>query len=135
MDHSALLNDAVIIALMMLALSTFLLVAFGIPLLLQGKDTMSAAARLLVTLDDEVKPTMQELREVTHSLKEIKQLASQRVSEVGHKIEDVSGSLTHVVDSTRKTSSAWGAGLLAGLSAYLGGQDHEHDSEAKRPRQ
>ncbi len=123
MDTTFAINVAVVVALMLFAISTFLLVVNAVPLLMQGKETLGAVERLAKTLDDEVAPTLAELREVMDGVNQIRSVTAARVNEVGHKVEDVAGSLTGVVGQAQKASTVWGVGLIAGFRAYLTGKN------------
>ena len=119
MDASAVVNVAVVAALIFLAVSLTLLVASILPLLRQAHDTASSLDRLLNTLDKEVPPTMAELRGVMDGVNQIRAITAQCVTDVGHKAEELTGNVTHIVGSAKKESSVASAGLLAGLKAYF----------------
>lgn len=128
MDASAAVNVAVVAALIFLAVSLTLLVASIMPLLRQGEATLSSLQRLSDTLDKEVPPTMAELRGVMDGVNQIKSITAQRVSDVGHKAEELTGNVTNLVGSAKKESSVAGAGVLAGLKAYFF-PDHSEESK------
>ena len=126
MDSAAVINFAVATALIFLAVSLTLLVSSVMPLLRQGQDTLSSVKRLTDTLNKEVTPTMEELREVMHGVNQIRSLTQARVQEVGSKAEEMAGSVHTIVGSAKKESSVASAGLLAGIKTYfLGIKDHK----------
>ena len=120
MDPTFAVNVAVVVALVLFAISLLLLVSFSVPLVNQGIATLGAIQRLSKTLEDEVPPTMAELRQVTHGINEIRALTTARMNEVGHQVEYVTGSLNQAVDKAHAGSSVLGAGILAGIRTYLG---------------
>lgn len=50
---------------------------------------------------------------------ELKSTAEKRIGDMGHKVGDVTGGLTKVTAEAKKQSSVFGAGLFAGVRAYL----------------
>jgi len=129
-DASAVVNVAVVGALIFLSVSLTLLVASVMPLLRQSEATLSSLQRLSDTLDKEVPPTLSELRGVMDGVNQIRSLTAQRVSEVGTKAEELTGNVTTLVGTARKETAVAGVGLLAGLKAYFGGSN-ENDKEKK----
>lgn len=129
MDASAVVNVAVVAALIFLAVSLTLLVASIMPLLRQAQDTASSVQRLMDTLDKEVPPTMAELRGVMNGVNQIRAITAQRVSDVGHKAEELTGNVTTIVGSAKKESTVASAGLLAGLKAYFFPDQNSEDSK------
>ena len=99
-------------------------------LMLQGQNTLKSIERLSDTLKEEVGPTAVELREVVHGVNQIRSITAQRVTDVGHKVEEVAGSVTHVTTTAKRESAAFGVGLLAGIKSYLKGKNTE-DAENK----
>lgn len=118
-----LVNAFISVALMLLAVTTLLLVSSAIPLFSQASRTLIAFEKLADTLQNESRPTLSEFREVLSGLNQLKSATAERVTEVGHRVEDVAGSVGQVAGSAKKHSSVWGAGLLAGVRAYLSGSD------------
>jgi uncharacterized protein YoxC len=127
-DVNTAVNFAVIVALMVLAFALALLVYALQPLLNQARSTALAFQKLSETMEREVGPTMSELRGVMDGVNQIKSLTAQRVSDVGHKAEELTGSVTSLVGNAQKESSVASAGLLAGLKAYL---FHHHQEDGK----
>jgi uncharacterized protein YoxC len=126
LDQS-LVNYAVVIALLLLAVTTvWLTVSLG-PLISQTIRTLMALERLSDTVDNEVKPTFYEIRETIDGIKQFPRITARQVSEVGHKVEDVASSVSQVVTEAKKNSSIFGAGLLAGLKTYF--SSHKDNKE------
>ena len=126
-------NVMVAVALMLLTVTALLLIAFLLPLLLQAGRTLIAYEKLADTLQNEVPPTLSEFRHVAERVNQLGSVTTQRVTEVSHKVEEVSGSLGQAAGQARRQSRVWGTGLLAGIKAYLGGKDHNaSDPEVKQ---
>ncbi len=130
MDPTTVVNVAVVVALIFLAVAAVLLVSSVMPLLRQGVDTLSSIQRLSDTINKEVPPTLDELRGVMDGVNQIRSLTAQRVSEVGNKAEELTGNVSHLVGSAKKESTVASHGLLAGLKAYFSGQE-EKKAESK----
>lgn len=125
----AVVNVAVVGALIFLAVSLTLLVGSIMPLLRQSEATLSSLQRLSDTLDKEVPPTLSELRGVMDGVNQIRSLTAQRVQDVGTKAEELTGNVTTLVGTAKKETSVAGAGLLAGFKAYFWGQENKNDAE------
>lgn len=97
----------------------------------QAIRTMSAYERLADTLDREVVPTVMEVREVMDGIKRLPNAAGQRLTEVSHQVETVADSVGQAADQAKRQSSVFGAGLFAGLKAYLAGHDDDMDSPTR----
>lgn len=121
----AVVNVAIVTALMFLAVSLTLLVTSIMPLLRQGEATLAAIQRLSSTIDKEVVPIASQFKDLIGTVSEIKSITAQRVGEVGSKAEAVAGNVNQLVGTAKKQSTVVGAGLLAGLKAYLSGADHQ----------
>lgn len=100
-------------------------------LLKQSERTLDATESLIRTLDKELGPTLNEVNLVLGSVQEIKAIAEQRLTDVGTRVEDVTGNITKAADVAKTHSSVWGAGLMAGIKAYLEGKPEEKHSEKK----
>lgn len=120
----ALINSFIVVALMLLGVTALLLVSSAIPLMGQAGRTLIAWEKLADTLQSETKPTLTELKEVLAGVNQLKSVTAERVTEVGHKVENVAGSFTQVADQAKRQSSVFGAGLFAGVKAYLTSKDH-----------
>jgi len=91
----------------------------------QATKTLGAYERLAGTLETELTPTLREVTKVVVGITELKTVAVKNVSEVSHKVEDVTGNLTKVADNAKRHSSVFGAGFLAAAKNYLeGGPKH-----------
>src|SRR5581483_6521753 len=104
-----------------MAMSLTLLVSALIFVLMKGRDTLGAIERLADTVTQEVGPTAVQLREVMDGINQIKGVTTQRITEVTHKVEVATEGVAGVVDKTKKQSSVWSAGLIAGFREYLYG--------------
>lgn len=91
----------------------------------QANRTLTAYERLADTLDREVVPTVMEVREVMDGIKRLPNATAQRLTEVSHQVESVADSVGVAAVSAKKHSSVFGAGLFAGLRAYLSGHDDD----------
>ncbi|MBX9689000.1 MAG: hypothetical protein K2X27_19990 [Candidatus Obscuribacterales bacterium] len=130
MDANLVVNVAVVAALIFLAVSLTILVASVMPLLRQSEATLSSLARLSDTLDKEVPPTLAELRGVMDGVNQIRSITAQRVTDVGHKAEELTGNVTTLVGTAKKESSVASAGLFAGLKAYFLGGEEKAESKS-----
>jgi predicted PurR-regulated permease PerM len=132
-DQTQVVNAALIIALMLLAVSSLLLVASMMPLINQGVRTLNAVEDLAETVNREIPPTLLEVREIMDGLDQIRSSAAKNITQVSTKIEDVSGSVNHAVSSASKNTSVFGAGIFAGVKAFFAGNhDHAHQITADR---
>ncbi len=126
-----MLDGAVVGALVFLALGVTALLASAWILIPQINRTLGAYEKLADTLEAELGPTLKEVQKVVISVGELKQIAGQRVQDVSTKVEDVTGNLTKVATSAKTESSVYGAGLWAGVRAYLEGKEGKDHHEKK----
>jgi uncharacterized protein YoxC len=112
-------NVLISVSLMLLAVTALLLIGSAIPLLSQASRTLVAYEKLAETLETELSPTLTEVKTMLEGVNQIRQVTTDRVTQVSHQVTDVAGSVGTVADKAKKQSSAWGAGLLAGVRAYL----------------
>lgn len=125
MDASSFTNGLDLLVVGFFCIFVFLLALMVAPitnLLKQSERTLDATENLIRTLDKELGPTLNEVHTVIGSVQEIKSIAEQKFSDVGTKVEDVSGNITKVAGQAKAETSVWGAGLVAGLKAYLEGK-------------
>ncbi len=133
MDQTQVVNAALIIALVLLAVSALILVTSVMPLISQSVRTLNAIEDLSETVKREIPPTLVEVRSVMDGLDQIRSSAAKNITQVSTKIEDVSGSVNHAVNSASKQTSIFGAGLFAGIQAFFeGNHDHAHQITADR---
>lgn len=126
MDPTALansLNILVVLSLFVLAIALLLVTLPLVSLIDQSRRTLSSAERLTDTLERELGPTLKEVESVLGGVRELKHIAEQRMVDVGTKVEDVTENLNKVTTSAKKNTSVWGAGLFAGIQAYLEGKE------------
>lgn len=141
MEHASLINDIAVGALVFFALALCGLLAAASTLLPQINRTLNAYEKLADTLDSELGPTLQEVQKVVVSVGGLKEVATKRTAEVTAKVEDVTGSLNKAATTAKAQSSVVGAGLWAGVKAYLEGKDnhkdhsHDHDTQASKASQ
>ena len=88
----------------------------------QVNRTLTAYEKLATTLETELAPTLREVSKLSGGVIKIQSVAQQSITDVGKKVEDVTGNLTKVTDTAKKESNVWGTGLLAGFKAYLSSQ-------------
>ena len=123
------LNILVAVALIFLAVA---LMAVSLPLMSmvkQSERTLSALERLLGTVDRELGPTLKQVDALLASVLEIKASAEKKFGDMGGKVTDDKGSLTKAADDAKKSSSVFGAGLFAGVKAYLEHRPKDKDKE------
>lgn len=124
------INTIAAVSLGVLAFCSVVLACSAVPLILQGMKTTIAAERLMNTINTEIEPTAREFHELIHGVNDLKTIATRRVTEVGTQVEDATGNLNKVASTATRHSSVWGAGLLAGVKAYLSGKEHSGHEEA-----
>ena len=115
----ATVNVLIAVSIMLLAVTGLLLIASAIPLLGQASRTLIAYEKLAETLETELSPTLTEVKTMLEGVNQIRQVTTERVTAVSHQVGGVAGSVGTVADKAKKQSSAWGAGLWAGVKAYL----------------
>jgi hypothetical protein len=130
------LDILVAVALIFLAVS---LMAVSLPLMSmikQSERTISALERLLGTVDRELGPTLKQVDTLLGTVLELKTSAEKRIGDMGNKVGDVTGGLTKATAEAKKQSSVFGAGLFAGVRAYLEAKPDkratERDKDAMR---
>lgn len=94
----------------------------------QVNRTLTAYEKLATTLETELAPTLREVSKLAGGVIKIQSVAQQSITDVGTKVEDVTGNLTKVTDSAKKESNVWGTGLLAGFKDYLSSQGNKEGS-------
>lgn len=135
MDQTQVVNAALIIALMLLAVSSLLLVASVMPLINQGVRTLNAVEDLAETVNREIPPTLVEVRQIMDGLDQIRSSAAKNITQVSTKLEDVGGTVNTAVTTASNQTSVLGAGLFAGVRAFFtGNHDHSHQIAADRNR-
>lgn len=126
------LDIFVVGALALLSLSLVGLAMAAGQLVPQVNRTLTAYEKLATTLETELAPTIREVSKLAGGVVKIQSVAQQSMTEVGTKVEDVTGNLTKVTDSAKKESNVWGTGLLAGMKSYLNAKEHAlNDAKAQ----
>jgi uncharacterized protein YoxC len=115
---------------MLLAVTALLLIGSALPLLGQASRTLLAYEKLAETLETELSPTLTEVKTMLEGVNQIRQVTTDRVTAVTHQVGGVAGSVGTVADKAKKNSSAWGAGLWAGMKAYL--ESSKAESQARQ---
>jgi len=113
------INVIVVFTLLLLASSLTLLVGAVMTLVPQANRTLGAFERLASTVEAELEPTLAEANKLIGSVLKLQNIAQNSVAGVQTKVEDVTGSIGRVADGAKKQTSVWGAGLAAGITAYL----------------
>jgi uncharacterized protein YoxC len=118
-----IIDVVVAVSMAFMAVALVLFVATMMSVLWKGRDTLGAIERLADTVQQEVGPTAVQLRDVMDGINQIKGVTTQRITAVTHKVETAADSVATVVEGTKKQSSVWSAGLLAGFTEYLYGKN------------
>ena len=126
MTHTVLANlDMMIFVLFFAFCILFALMLFPMMRLLdQSTRTLQATENFINTLDKELGPTLQEVDNVLVGVQEIKAIAERSLTDVGTRVDDVTGSLGKAADKAKNQTSVFGTGLMAGIRAYLEGKEH-----------
>lgn len=123
------LNLLVLIALVFMGLSLAALLGAALTIVPQVNRTLTAYEKLADTLEQELGPTLDEVKKVVVGVQELRMIAGQRMTEVSTKVEDVTGNLGKAATEAKRHSSIWGTGLLAGAKAYLESSKKEQPKE------
>jgi hypothetical protein len=124
---NANLNTIVVFSLVMLSVTLLLLASAAITLVPQVHRTLASFQKLANTVTVELEPTMIEAHKLIGSVVKLQNLATNSVNEMSTKVEGVTGHITKATDGAQKHSKVWGAGLLAGFSAYLENKEHANE--------
>jgi len=116
---NANLNLVVVVTLVLLAISLLLLVGAACTLIPQVNRTLFAVEKLATTVETELEPTLTEANRLIGGVIKLQDLAQQSVTGVSNKVEDMTGSINKVAGAAKKNTAVWGAGLAAGIKAYL----------------
>lgn len=132
MDAMPILDIIVVVLFLILVVVVVFMATPISNLLKQSERTLDATESLIRTLDKELGPTLNEVNLVLGSVQEIKAIAEQRITDVGTRVEDVTGNITKVADQAKTSTSIWGAGLMAGWKAYLESKPHSKEDKAEK---
>lgn len=123
--NPAYVDILVSFSLVILTISLLLFVSSVFPMLMQAARTLLAYEKLANTLETEVPATLHEFKQLAESVNALRRDTTQKVTDVGHKVEEVSGSIGLAAEEAKRKSSVWGTALLAGVKSYLSGKDTE----------
>jgi hypothetical protein len=116
---NANLNVLVVFSLLCLSMAVLVLVGVALSLVPQANRTLGAFERLANTVSTELQPTLSEAGKLLSGVLKLQDIAQSSVSNVSDKVEDMTGNLSRVAEGAKKGSCVVGAGLLAGIKAYL----------------
>jgi uncharacterized protein YoxC len=127
----ASLNVLVAVSLIFLAVALMLVSIPLMAMVKQSERTLSSLDKLLGTVDKELGPTLKQVDTLLGSVLELKTVAQKGINDAGTKVADVKGGLSKAADDVKRETSVYGAGLLAGVRAYL---DHRPPRDGARER-
>ncbi len=120
---NANLNIIVVVSLILLAVALLLLVSAVMTLVPQAHRTMASFQRLANTVTVELEPTMIEAQKLIGSVVKLQNIAQTSVTDITSKVESVTGNINKATDGAQRHTKVWGAGILAGLKAYLNSKE------------
>ena len=129
----AYVDALVVISLMILAIAGLLFASSAQQIIQQAVRTMLAYEKLANTLDAEVPATLHEFKQLAERVNLLSSATTQRVTDVGHKVEEVSGSLGLAAEEAKRQSSVWGSAVWAGVKAYLSSKDRDGNAGQAHP--
>lgn len=116
--------------LVLVVLGVFLAIPLW-KLLDQSTRTLGATENLINTLDQELGPTIKEVDNVLITVNEFRSIAHRGITDVGTRVEDVTGNLGKVADQAKNETTVFGTGLFAGISAYFAGKADPEGASSK----
>lgn len=123
------INQIVIFCFLLLAVLGAILVLPLSKLIDQSTRTLGATENLINTLDQELGPTIKEVDNVLVTVNEFRSIAQRGITDVGTKVEDVTGGIEKVSQQAKNETTVFGHGLFAGISEYFKG--NKDKSEGK----
>lgn len=120
---NANLNVLVVFSLLCLSMAILVLLGVALSLVPQANRTLNAFEKLANTVSTELQPTLSEASKLLGGVLKLQDLAQSSVSNVSDKVEHMTDNLTKAADDAKRGSKVIGAGLLAGLKAYLSARD------------
>ncbi len=120
---NANLNVLVVFSLLCLSISILVLLGVALSIVPQANRTLNAFEKLASTVSTELQPTLAEASKLLGGVLKLQDLAQSSVSNVTDKVEDMTDNLTRAAGGATKGSRIVGAGLLAGLKAYLSAKE------------
>lgn len=122
------LNVLVVFSLLCLSMAVLVLLGVALSLVPQANRTLGAFERLANTVSTELQPTLSEASKLLGGVLKLQDMAQSSVSNVTDKVEDVTGNLSKAAGEAKQSTKVIGAGVLAGLKAYLNAKG-EHKEE------
>lgn len=122
------LNVLVVFSLLCLSMAVLVLLGVALSLVPQANRTLGAFERLANTVSTELQPTLSEASKLLGGVLKLQDMAQSSVSNVTDKVEDVTGNLSKAAGEAKRGTHVIGAGILAGLKAYLTAKE-EHKEE------
>lgn len=116
---NANLNLVVLFSLICLAFAMFVLIGLLMSIVPQANRTLNAFEKLATTVSTELQPTLAEASKLVGGVLKLQDLAQNSMSSMTDKVEDVTDNLSRAAAGAKKGSSVIGAGLMAGIKAYL----------------
>jgi uncharacterized protein YoxC len=121
---NANLNMLVVFSLVCLAFAMVILLGLLMSIVPQANRTLNAFEKLATTVSTELQPTLAEASKLVGGVLKLQDLAQNSMSNMTVKVEDVTDNLSRVAADAKKGSSVIGAGILAGIKAYLNSHQH-----------
>ncbi len=120
---NANLNVLVVISLLCLSMALLILLGIALSIVPQANRTLGAFERLADTVSTELQPTLSEASKLLGGVLKLQDMAQSSVSNVSDRVEGVTENFSKVAYGANKGSKIVGAGVLAGLKAYLSGKE------------
>ncbi len=120
---NANLNVIVVFSLLCLSMAILVLLGVALSLVPQANRTLNAFEKLANTVSTELQPTLSEASKLLGGVLKLQDLAQTSVSNVSDKMENMTDNLTRAAGDAKKGGKVIGAGLLAGIQAYLSAKD------------
>ena len=125
---NANLNLLVLFSLISLTFAVLVLLGLMMSIIPQANRTLNAFEKLATTVSTELQPTLAEASRLVGGVLKLQDLAQTSMSSMTDKVEDMTDNLSKVAVDAKKSGSVIGAGILAGLKAYL----HAHQPASSK---
>jgi uncharacterized protein YoxC len=116
---NANLNLLVVVGLLCFGIAFLALSVMAMSIWSQVNRTLYAYEKLATTVSTELQPTLAEAGKLVGSVLKLQDIAHNSIGTVSTKVEDVTDNLTKAASDAKKSSHVIGAGVLAGIKAYL----------------